>query len=358
VEGIRGYREVLACAWAGGKVSRWESESRRKLATRFNIIEIKTTQVSLSHFPMHPLSRCPTFSPAHLPTSCGAGENWFHGFTILELVVVLVCICFFAMMIASRLGTISEGAGVTTAHEEMNNIKKAINDMFYPDLGVIPEDAGEDGKLASDACPTCSKDDRPWYATRYLCLQNDGKGNPQYEDMLAFLTSYIGNKDMARGMLAWDRYKQKGWRGPYMEQDAMARLGPAGEYYFPFVATPWAEKCEKLALEAEESGDDQEAETLRRGKYYLIVVDRDEDNNFNPIKNTARVVCFGADCEDDGSYYKDYDTNNPTIRATANDLRKPNIYDSNNPDNLDYYNTKDDIVVFIFGGGVMRKPGD
>jgi len=35
-------------------------------------------------------------------------------------------------------------------------------------------------------------------------------------------------------------------------------------------------------------------------------------------------------------------------------LRKPNIYDSDNPDNPDYYYTGDDIVIFIFGGGVTR----
>jgi hypothetical protein len=279
-----------------------------------------------------------------------------HGFTVLELVVVLVCISFLAVMLASRLGTISEEAGVTIALEEMNNIKNAINDMFYPDLGVIPEDPGEDGKFASDKCSACGTDDRPWYATRYLCLRNDGKGNPEYEEMLAFLASCTGDTSLAKGLLAWDRYKQKGWRGPYMEQDAMAALELDDDYYFPLVATPWAENCEKLAQEAEASENDEDAEKFRRGKYYLIVTDKNEDDNYKPMRNTARIICFGANGEDDGSYFVDYKETNPKIRTTADDLRKPNVYNSDDPDNPDYYYTGDDMVVFIFGGGVQRKP--
>lgn len=277
--------------------------------------------------------------------------NASPGFTLLELIVVTAIIMTFVAMAAARFGSVSEHAGVMTALEEMNNIKNAITDMFYPDLGKIPEDPGTDGE------PGSGDDDRPWYATRYLCLKDDrdieDKENnadpdpdsetPEYTEMLKFL-------DSKKGMLVWDRYKQKGWRGPYMEHDTYDRLARIGmsqdENYFPLIATPWSDKCEKLAQQAEESGDDIDAEKFRRGKYYLIVGSQD--------KNEARIICFGVDCADSGSFYKDYKSDAPSDPVTADDLRKPNIYDTDNPDNTEYYYTGDDIVIFIFGGGVTR----
>ena len=277
----------------------------------------------------------------------------------MEILVVMALIMTFIAMAAARFGSVSEHAGVMTALEEMNNIKNAITDMFYPDLGIIPEDPGIDGK------PGSGDDDRPWYATRYLCLRDDRdmedkennvdsdpETDPECTEMLDFLTSQTGSKDVAKGMLVWDRYRQKGWRGPYMEHDARDQLAPIGRpkhgHYLPLVATPWSDKCEKLAQQAEESGDDKDAEKFRRGKYYLIVGGQD--------KNEARIICFGVDCADSGSFCKDYMADAPSDHVTADDLRKPNIYDSDNPDNPDYYYTGDDIVIFIFGGGVTRKP--
>ena len=274
------------------------------------------------------------------------------GFTILEILVVMALIMTFIAMAAARFGSVSEHAGVMTALEEMNNIKNAITDMFYPDLGKIPQDP----------------DDRPWYATRYLCLRDDRdtedkeknvdpdpETDPECTEMLIFLKSQTmgGSESVAKGRLVWDRYRQKGWRGPYMEHDARDQLAPIGRKpmdgtYFPLVATPWSDKCEKLAQQAEEAGDDKDAEKFRRGKYYLIVGGQD--------KNEARIICFGVDCADSGSFCKDYMSDAPSDHVTADDLRKPNIYDSDNPNNPDHYYTGDDIVIFIFGGGVTRKP--
>jgi prepilin-type N-terminal cleavage/methylation domain-containing protein len=290
------------------------------------------------------------------------------GFTILELLVVLAIIGFFAIAVGSRFASISEQAGVTTALEEMNNIKKAVVDLFYPDLGFIPEDPGPNGKLVSAASNSAGDDDRPWFATRYLCLQDDRDRTnqtpdrlsaPQSHAMWTYLRSQINRqspndgsaKSMALAKLSWDRYRQKGWRGPYMEQDTLATFDGSETMAMPLIATPWADKCEKLAIQAEDAGEHSEAERLRRGKYYLIANDTKINNDGNDFadKNTARIVSFGADCEDSGSYQYA----GSSRRATARDLRKANV---NAPGNPNAYYTNDDIVVFIFGGGTTRRP--
>lgn len=290
------------------------------------------------------------------------------GFTILELLVVLTIIGFFAMAVAGRLAGVSDVAGVTTALEEMNNIKRAIIDLFYPQLGFIPEDPGPNRKLAGSAGSSAGDDDRPWFATRYLCLLEDRDRttevpdrlkSPQSHAMWIYLRSQInrrspndGNaKSMAMAKLSWNRYRQTGWRGPYMEQDITVRLDSMESTTTPLIATPWADKCEQLAREAEEAGETTEADRLRRGKYYLIVTDTitDEDGNYATDRNTARIVSFGADCEDSGSYRR----LDGMGKVTATDLRKLNVEADESPDG---YFTADDIVVFIFGGGTPRRP--
>jgi hypothetical protein len=233
----------------------------------------------------------------------------------------------------------------------MRHIKEAIKDDFYPDLGLIPEDPGEDGKFVSSDCTSCGNDDRPWFASRYLCLSNDGEDKPEYEEMYNFIKRQR-DEEAAKALLSRDRYLRRGWRGPYMEQDARVIIKGVSQYPFPLVASPWSEKCEALAIEAEESGKTDEASKLRRGKYYLIITDRDED--LNPIKDTARIISFGQDCWDSGAYYKDFDQSNPSVRATTEDLRKAQGSDEGSEFQ---YDTGDDLVMFIFGGGPIRKPG-
>jgi hypothetical protein len=283
------------------------------------------------------------------------GELRDGGLSVVEILVVLTCLGAFMIVIGAEYGGIVSDAGVTVALQEMNHIKEAIRDDFYPDLGVIPQDRGEDGVPASEECPSCGEDDRPWYAARYLCLRNDGEGNPEYEDMLAFLKSAT-DENVAEGKLIWDRYYQKGWRGPYLEQDIRERLDSDSSHAFPLITTPWAEISEELAREASDAGHSQEAERIRRGRYYLIIMDRDED--YAPLKETARIVCFGPDGKDSGSYCKDFDQEDPSTFATAEDLRKLPASDSESQDGDDYYDTGDDLVVFIFGGGAPRCPSE
>ena len=89
----------------------------------------------------------------------------------------------------------------------------------------------------------------------------------------------------------------------------------------------------------------------------MIVADEDKDNKNAPMNNTARIISFGTNCIDDGSYYKDYDDKNSTELTQMKDLRKPSPKKEGrmgNPD--DYYSTGDDIVMFIFGSGNTRTP--
>jgi hypothetical protein len=125
----------------------------------------------------------------------------------------------------------------------------------------------------------------------------------------------------------------------------------------PLVGTPWADKCEELAQQAEESGNTDEAETIRRGKYYLIVSDPevDDEGQYSSAKSTARIICFGFDCVDSGSYRKTDEETGSETPVTAEDLRKANV---NDPDDEDCYYTEDDIVVFVFGGGAVRRPSN
>ena len=267
-----------------------------------------------------------------------------NGFSLLELIVTLVIITMLAIMLSSHMAGIVGGASNTCALEEMNNIKRAVTDMFYSNLGCLPEDLTQ-----------------PWYSTRFLCLRDDRDDaaddpdeieSPECYDMWTFL----GGDNAAKARLVWDRYKQKGWNGPYMDQDVSVRLDPDGAenprglVFLPLVATPWFDKCETLAKQREDEGDVILAEEYRRGRYYFILTDKDKDGS--PVKDTARIFCFGANCLDDGSYYRNYAEGE---FATVDDLRKPNIDD---PDDSSVYFTNDDLMIFIFGGGPSRGPLD
>ena len=276
------------------------------------------------------------------------------GFTLLEFVVVIFIMSMMAFFVAATFSTVTDKASVSIAIDEMSNIKKSIINFFYPDLGVVPQDFG------NDLNPKDRKNltRKPWFATRFLCIRDDRsgmKGIPDpIEDPEAYEMWLLLGKEI--GLLSWDRYRQKGWRGPYMEQDGISKTGSThSDYYFPMIATPWANACETMAQAMEDQDDLMEAEKLRRGKYYLIVADEDGKNKL--INNTARIISFGANCLDDGSYHKDYEAQNPDQFTKIKDLRKPSPKKESKMKNPDsYYSTGDDLVMFIFGGGNTRTP--
>ncbi len=295
------------------------------------------------------------------------------GFTLLELIIVVSILGTLAAVLVATLASVTREAKITLALEEMHNIKTTVRDLFYPDLGRVPEDPGEDGMLVSKNNLNAGADDRPWFATRYLCLSDDRtdpsvypdpESNPGAYSMWTFLSAAYNRafpesstaQSSAMAKMVWDRYKQKGWRGPYMEMDTTTKLNKTDTCAMPLISTPWADGCEELALQAEDRGEYAEADRLRRGKYYLITADitKDSSGEYETNKNTARVISFGADCLDSGSYMRaDPGAVSQRLRTTITELRKFNV---SKPLDPDCYYTGDDIVVFIFGGGSTRRP--
>ncbi|MBL0717616.1 MAG: type II secretion system protein [Desulfosarcina sp.] len=93
-----------------------------------------------------------------------------NGFTLLEFVVVIFIMAMMAFFVASTFSTVTDNAAVNTAIEEMYNIKKSITDFFYPDLGIVPQDFGEEPEDPKNATR------KHWFATRFLCIQDDRPG--------------------------------------------------------------------------------------------------------------------------------------------------------------------------------------
>jgi prepilin-type N-terminal cleavage/methylation domain-containing protein len=248
------------------------------------------------------------------------------GFTLIEVVVVMTIISSLAFLVYSLLSATTKKAAVVCALNEMSEVKKVIRGHFYLDLGLIPEDLGPDGLLNSG-------DENPQYAVRYLCIQNDGVGNPQYKDMENFLKVHSASTDF----LKWDRYNRRGWRGPYMESDGSYNAMGYGTQYFPLIATPWVDVCEEMAVEEEAVGYSDKAEVYRKGKYYHIIV---EHQGKKQLKHTAKIICFGANCLDDGSYFNE----KKGRFTTADDLKSES------------YDTGDDIAMSIFGSQPARFP--
>lgn len=181
------------------------------------------------------------------------------GFSLLELIIVLFILGILASAVAYSGGRSGERAAVITTLGEMGDIRNAIRGEggygFYPDLGLIPEDPAN-----------------PEYATRYLCLKDDGgAGNPQYDAIHDFLVAGLGSAEAGR-LIDWDKYNRKGWRGPYMEPDKKYDAG--GNKYFPLLSDAW-------------------------GNYYRIRMDTSQD------KDSARIVSFGANGKDNGGLEDD-----------------------------------------------------
>jgi hypothetical protein len=127
--------------------------------------------------------------------------------------VSLIIIGSLIACVTVAVGTTRDRAAVITTLSEMTRIKKTIRERFYPDLGKIPEDAST-----------------PCHASRYLCLKNDGPGNPEYQEMLDF----VGGEYL----MAWDKHINRGFRGPYMEPDTRFQDVSDGQWY-PVLADAW-----------------------------------------------------------------------------------------------------------------------
>ena len=191
-----------------------------------------------------------------------------HGFVLAEIIVVLFITGFLVGGVAMVVGRTQERGAIITTLSEMNNIKKTVRERFYADLRLIPEDGTH-----------------PEYATRYLCLKNDGSGNPEYNEMLNFIGS--------ANLMSWNKFTGQGWRSPYMEADTRYH-DVVDDKWYPVIADSW-------------------------NNFYLILTNPSQD------RDTARIISLGANGTDDGG----------TILPVPADIG-------------------DDIVMFIFGGGLRR----
>jgi prepilin-type N-terminal cleavage/methylation domain-containing protein len=266
------------------------------------------------------------------------------GFTLVEILVSLFIIAMLSAVVAAVFGNLGRDADIICTVNEMKTIKDATTDYFYPDLGIVPRDFGED--------PGNLKDDKPWRATRYLCLTKDPKIeekfseitydllDPESREMCDFLEyqrlpgndksvyNPKGHFNNYKVQLKWDKLFRKGWNGPYVEADA-AYKNKEGNY-LPVVANPWATKFKDNLKKAYEENNQEEIDKWEALSFYWILW-RNEKK--------ARIICFGANGKDDGSFCEEYNEDGSCKKFTT--AEKLNDLD---------YDIGDDIVMFIFSG--------
>lgn len=273
------------------------------------------------------------------------------GFTLVELLVSLFIIAMLSAVVAAVFGNLGQDADIICAVNEMKTIKDAITDYFYPDLGIIPLDP-----------------EKPWRSTKYLCLTKDPEIEKNFAGitydsldieskemckLLAYQLNYneklkkgtnktnikslkITDKDIKKhfaeikSQLKWDRLYRRGWNGPYVEADAAYKDEQTGDY-IPVVANPWYNKFKDQLKKAYKENNQEEIDKWEAVSFYWII---------GQTRKDARIICFGSNGRDDGSFhYKDEKGNIIENKfATADDLN-----------NLDY-DIGDDIVMFVFSG--------
>lgn len=303
------------------------------------------------------------------------------GFTLIELLIVIAIIAGLAVLSLPLLNGVSSDAEVVTAMSEMDTIKEAVRERFYADLGFIPEDPGD-----------------PDYATRYLCLQNDGDvgvswdgtdfmyapdpGAEESLEMAVFLSEQLfaqmgdGNlaAERAEQLLGWDPYSRRGWRGPYLEREAVVVADDRGtaacadDELYPVVIDPWQRVLE--AGDADCICCDERTEVLGG---YRVFGGQDKD--------LSQIASYGRHDRDGDGNIADSDTVTGTDGNTYVAIR-PHISSAvdNQPitganwidfwslDNtqtspstwaagIDYKSfSGDDIAMFAFGGGATQSP--
>ena len=330
------------------------------------------------------------------------------GFTLLEVLTVLAVIGFMVTVVSVFANRNFGDYRLQQAINDMNRIKTAILDGFYPDTGLIPQSVGKlDGA-----------EDHPEFATKYLCLKNDCNhedienatyikewwpcGSDQFPHSGAICRyRYVKCDELCPGSCefkklchwfrfmtnpGWDDYPEDGlirrvllysppvkqvWNGPYLEGNATVEdvENEAGGY-IPVIATPWASDIERAAGDAEDEGDNSLAERYGKGKYYHIHVKVESPGRLpcwpeivvNMLgsfpeprrrsgilqdKTTARIICYGENGLDDGSYCKEYDKD-----GSCKEGRETSIEELKDPD----FDIGDDLVMFIFGDGFTRVP--
>lgn len=263
-----------------------------------------------------------TFSSAHFPTFTPAHLLACKAFTVLELLICIVILAFFVTIVATSTGKFDEDVKIAAALKDMKAIQTAIVDGVYPDLGYIP--CGID-EFSTDERKTLEG----LFVPTYLFLEReDFKDILDTKDKKRCVKEGYGEEGYID---PWDKYVSKGWSGPYMkgaagsldatyfDEVSFPENSKGQHVYLPAMLTPWAEKCEKMAREAEQEDKPELAMEYRKGKYYQLFYPQATMTNamyehkevhgeryydfvgWEPLsciisKDTAYIVCRGVDC--------------------------------------------------------------
>ena len=234
------------------------------------------------------------------------------------------------------------------------------------------------------------------FMTRALWEVRDNNYSPSFGNYMLDILRYLLMSDPSVG--------RRGWPGPYLAGNSRINAGalhktdgdqyPAVYYsdpglndhveavtkdiYFPVITTPWADDLEASARQAEMDKIPALAKELRKGRYYQILVysslklwnallDPPWDEGFPGAQapETAVVLSRGADglpgtagdastvgAEDYWMQCAGMSKMGPTA-AQRKCFNRLAITDPNDPD---YVNIGDDMVLFIFGEGPVRSP--
>ena len=329
-----------------------------------------------------------------------------RGFTLLEILTVLTIIGFMITAVSVVMSRSIDDFSIQQAVNDMDKIRVAVRDGFYRDTGLIPQSFNID-IITQEPYPEfatqylCLKNDcdqdnikrathnmlvgmtmwgrnRTTPADYVKCDELGSSGTCQLRKLCWFFyymtkpsnfTFYPKDGPIKRAFLYNPGFKE-GWNGPYLEANTTARDQDGDDV--PLVAVPWASGIEQAAREAEENGDESLGALYRKGKYYHIRVKLEENKELrpwcdvteNPVsegkyawpldrngprqdKNTARIICYGENGLDDGSYCKEYDgMGNCVAETTIEELKDPD------------FDIGDDLVMYIFADGFTRSPLD
>jgi len=247
----------------------------------------------------------------------------------------------------------------------------------------------------------CLEDGDPWY----FSLEEDILGNGHrycyfMARALSHLVAQAQEYDFEKILpLLSDPTIERGWSGPYLEPNAWINATALNrqddekyldDFYsdanevqedalFPVITTPWADDLEAAALEAETKEDEDDAALeaeLRKGKYYQILVySRFIPANFGggttsrgrweQVPETAVIICRGADGLP-GSDSQAERLGAEDYWMQCADMNKYGLTDEQrhcferlkitDPNDPDYVDIGDDMVLFIFGSGPVRSP--
>ena len=194
---------------------------------------------------------------------------------------------------------------------------------------------------------------------------------------------------------------RRGWSGPYLEANSRFNATALNreddwkypdnfysdadtvteDVFFPVIVTPWADDLEATAMEAE-AGAPALAAELRKGRYYQILVYSRNvaeirtsgagdsyvtviGGHWEQFPETAVIICRGADglpgsdSQAERLGAEDYWMQCAEMSKYALTDQQRRCFERlkiTDPDDPDYVDIGDDMVLFIFGSGPVRSP--